>query len=110
MTKLCDDGPTKDPIWSNSGLNLVQLRAQSGPIQGSICYYLILGPNDVEMCDDDPRMETRLEDNRKLLVVTHGEKAEMWHVDYVGKKYGNKPLKAEEVETGCLKVGWRYLH
>ena len=74
------------------------------------------GPDDVEMSDDEadgssPRLvDSRLDDARKLLVVTHNEKAEMWHVDYVGKKYGNKPLKAEEVETGCLKVGWRYLH
>ena len=66
--------------------------------------FLFPGPNDVEISDDDPDVESRLEDARKLLVVTHGEKAEMWHVDYVGKKYGNKPLKGSDVETGCLKV------
>ena len=68
------------------------------------------GPDDVEMSDDEadgssPRLvDSRLDDARKLLVVTHDEKAEMWHVDYVGKKYGNKPLRPSDVDKGCLKV------
>ena len=63
------------------------------------------GPNDIEISEEDPDVESRLEDARKLLVVTHDEKAEMWHVDYVGKKYGNKPLQPTDVEKGYLRVG-----
>ena len=58
----------------------------------------------MELSEEDADVEQRLDDARKLLVVTHDDKAEMWHVDYVGKKHGSDLLKAADVDTGCLTV------
>ena len=56
------------------------------------------------MSEDDD-VDSCLDDARKLLVVTHEEKAEMWHVGYVGRKYGHQLLKPQDVGKGYLQVG-----
>ncbi|XP_076330889.1 enhancer of mRNA-decapping protein 4 homolog Ge-1 [Tachypleus tridentatus] len=54
---------------------------------------------------DDPGVsedveEIILEDSSKLLVLTHNEKAEMWHVDMVSREYGHGPIMVNQVEIG----------
>jgi len=53
---------------------------------------------------DDDNSDVAFDDVAKLLVLTHGAKAEMWNVGMVAAKHGVGPLKPETVEEGYLEI------
>lgn len=54
---------------------------------------------------DETEIETKeYSDNAKLLVLTIGNKAELWHVSAVIARYGAGPHKAEDLEEGLLVI------
>ncbi|XP_071039309.1 enhancer of mRNA-decapping protein 4 [Parasteatoda tepidariorum] len=57
-------------------------------------------PDDTDNSEED----TAADDVSSLLVVTHNEKAEIWDIDTVIKKYGHGNLKQEEVKCGVQVI------
>lgn len=53
---------------------------------------------------DEDNSDVVYDDVAKLLVLTHGAKAEMWNVGMVTAKHGVGPLKPEIVEEGYLEI------
>ncbi|KAL0273960.1 UNVERIFIED_CONTAM: hypothetical protein PYX00_006513 [Menopon gallinae] len=54
---------------------------------------------------DETEIDTKeYSDNAKLLVLTIGNKAELWHVSAVIARYGAGPHKAEDLEEGLLVI------
>ncbi|XP_069698744.1 enhancer of mRNA-decapping protein 4 isoform X2 [Periplaneta americana] len=53
---------------------------------------------------DDESSDVAYDDVAKLLVLTHGPKAEMWNVGMVTTKHGVGPLQPESVEEGYLEI------
>lgn len=53
---------------------------------------------------EDDNSDVAFDDVAKLLVLTHGAKAEMWNVGMVAAKHGVGPLKPETVEEGYLEI------
>ncbi|PSN46679.1 hypothetical protein C0J52_06384 [Blattella germanica] len=53
---------------------------------------------------EDENMDLTCDDVAKLLVLTHGAKAEMWNVGMVTAKHGVGPLNPGAVEEGYLEI------
>ncbi|XP_021913253.1 enhancer of mRNA-decapping protein 4 isoform X2 [Zootermopsis nevadensis] len=53
---------------------------------------------------EEENSDVTYDDVAKLLVLTHGAKAEMWNVGMVTAKHGVGPLQPETVEEGYLEI------
>jgi len=49
----------------------------------------------MKVCEEDEDDEDDVESSARLLVLTHGDDCEVWHVDTVVEKHGTGPLRPE---------------
>lgn len=55
-------------------------------------------------CDDSSVTESSTQDASRVLVLTHGEKSEIWNVDMVTREHGSGPLSVDDVEFGLIRI------
>ena len=65
------------------------------------CPYMKVSDEDEDEDEDD---EEDGEISAGLLVLTHGDDCEVWHVDTVVDKHGTGPLRPEVCSNSLIKI------
>ncbi|XP_062607196.1 enhancer of mRNA-decapping protein 4-like, partial [Saccostrea cucullata] len=55
-------------------------------------------------CDDSSVTESSTQDASRVLVLTHGERCEIWNIDMVTREHGSGPIPVDDVEFGLIRI------